>query len=232
MLGTSAGLFDVPLTAYMQHRSPPQQRGAILAACNFLTFAGMLLSAGVYYLLRAPSGAGGTPLFSARQIFLLAGLFTIPVFLYIVCLLPQASIRFLVWLASQTIYRVRVYGRENLPEHGGALLVANHVTWIDGVLLLDGLQPADPHGGSCGLHSSWPVRWLARMWGVIPIDAGRSNRYAIRCRRPAQALRDGELVCIFPEGAPHPHRPGAGLQAGPAVVGRGNRRARDSGLPR
>jgi acyl-[acyl-carrier-protein]-phospholipid O-acyltransferase/long-chain-fatty-acid--[acyl-carrier-protein] ligase len=72
LLGTSAGLFDIPLNAYMQHRSPPENRGRILAASNFLTFAGMLLSAGVYFVLRSPTGPGGSPLFSARQVFLLA----------------------------------------------------------------------------------------------------------------------------------------------------------------
>ena len=201
MLGVSAGLFDVPLSSYMQHRSPPESRGVILAASNFLTFAGMLLSAGLYYLLRAPVGPTEEPLLSAHQIFLLAGVATVPVFLYIVCLLPGASIRFVVWLASHTVYRVRVFGRQHLPERGGALLVCNHVTWIDGILLL--------------IASSRPLRIvvdrqyiegrlmrrLARLFGAIPIAPGRpAVRQALEATR--QALENGELVCIFPEGAP------------------------------
>jgi acyl-[acyl-carrier-protein]-phospholipid O-acyltransferase/long-chain-fatty-acid--[acyl-carrier-protein] ligase len=198
LLGISAGLFDIPLNAYMQHRSPAEQRGVILAASNFLTFAGMLLSAGVYYLVRLP-GADGLPRFSAREVFLLAGLFTIPVFLYIVFLLPQASIRFLVWLASKTAYRVRVYGHENLPERGGALLVCNHVTWIDGVLLLMASSRPIRMLAHADYISSWPIRWLARMWGVIPIEPGKQSvRHSLETAR--QALRDGALVCIFPEG--------------------------------
>jgi acyl-[acyl-carrier-protein]-phospholipid O-acyltransferase/long-chain-fatty-acid--[acyl-carrier-protein] ligase len=229
LLGTSAGLFDIPLNAYMQHRSPPQQRGVILAACNFLTFAGMLLSAGVYYLLRSPVGVEQTPLFSARQVFLLAGLFTIPVFLYIVCLLPQASIRFVVWLASKTAYRVRVYGHENLPERGGALLVCNHVTWIDGILLLMASSRPIRLLAHADYITSWPVRWLARLWGVIPITPGnKSVRHSLE--KAQQALRNGELVCIFP-GGPFPHGADAGIQAGIAVVGARDRRARNSGLP-
>lgn len=201
LLGTSAGLFDVPLSSYMQHRSPPEQRGAILAASNFLTFAGMLASAGVYYLLRSPIGAGEEPLFSARQVFLLAGLFTVPVFVYIVCLLPQASIRFMVWLASKTAYRIRVYGHENLPQRGGALLVSNHVSWIDGVLLLMTSSRPIRLLAHTDYLSSRPVRWLARLWGVIPITPGsQSVRHSLEVAR--QALRDGELVCIFPEGEP------------------------------
>ncbi|MCA9248748.1 MAG: MFS transporter, partial [Planctomycetales bacterium] len=134
MLGISAGLFDVPLAAYMQHHSPPESRGSILAASNFLTFAGMAVSAGAFAVLRSQQ-ADGEPLFSARQIFLLCGLFTIPVFIYIMWRIPYASIRFLVWLATHTVYRVRVFGKQQLPERGGALLVSNHVTWIDAALL-------------------------------------------------------------------------------------------------
>ncbi len=143
--------------------------------------------------------ATGLPLMSARQIFLLAGLFTVPVFLYIIFLIPQASVRFMVWLASKTVYRLNVYGLENLPERGGALLVANHVSWLDGILLL--------------LTSSRPVRVLAfggymrkpvvhglsKLAGVIPIDSGpKKVKRALDEARAA--LENGEIVGIFPEG--------------------------------
>ena len=91
--------------------------------------------------------ASNLPLLTSQQIFLVAGVMTVPVCCYIFFLIPQASIRFLVWLASCTVYRVKVYGRENLPATGGALLVPNHVSWIDGVLLL--------------LTSSRPIRMVA-----------------------------------------------------------------------
>lgn len=199
LLGISAGLFDVPLAAYMQHRSPPQQCGAILAACNFLTFAGMLLSAGLYFLLRAPLGGNTEPLFSAREVFLLAGIFTIPVFLYSVFLLPQASLRFFVWIASKTAYRVRVYGHENLPEQGGALLISNHVTWLDAVFLLMASSRPIRMLAHADYISGWPIRWLARLWGVIPITPG-SKTVRNSLEQARQALKQGELVCIFPEG--------------------------------
>ncbi|HRX80194.1 MAG TPA: MFS transporter, partial [Pirellulaceae bacterium] len=82
-LGFSAGLFDVPLSSYMQHRSRPEQRGAILAASNFLTFSGMLAMSFLYLGMRMPL-ANGEPLLSAPQIFLVGGLMTVPVFIYIV----------------------------------------------------------------------------------------------------------------------------------------------------
>jgi len=191
LLGISAGMFSVPLEAYMQYRSPRHCRGSILAASNFLTFLGMLLAAGVFAWVK--------PLLTARELFLAAGYFTVPVFIYVIWLLPQATLRFVVWMLSHTVYRVRIYGRENLPETGGALLVANHPTWLDGILLL--------------LASSRPVRMIAwapnvtawwsraacKLMGVIPIGPGpKSMRAALETAR--QAVLDGELVCIFAEG--------------------------------
>ena len=102
----------MPLEAYLQDRSPRESRGSILAASNFLTFSGVCLASLLFAVLRMPVGGepGGNRVrcSSPQQIFLFAGLFTIPVFFYIVFLIPQASIRFLAWLLSLTVYRVRV----------------------------------------------------------------------------------------------------------------------------
>lgn len=200
LIGCSAGLFDVPLAAYMQHHSPPQSRGSILAASNFLTFFGILLTAVLYYVLRAPLREDNLPLFSSRQIFLLSGLGTIPVFIYIVWLIPQASIRFLVWLASHTVYRIRVFGRENLPERGPALIVVNHVSWLDGGLMyLTSSRPIRIVAYAGNFETAWMKR-LARLFGVILIRSGpKSIRNALETAN--HALKNGELVCIFPEGA-------------------------------
>ncbi|HLA85874.1 MAG TPA: acyl-[ACP]--phospholipid O-acyltransferase [Thermoguttaceae bacterium] len=192
-LGLGAGLFGVPLEAFLQERSPDQSRGVVLAAANFLTFSGMLAASGIFWLLRDACAL------SARQIFLVAGLATLPVFVYIVWLLPDATIRFIVWLASRTIYRVKLVGIDNLPVRGGALLVANHVTWIDGVMLmLTSSRPVRMIAHADYVSGRW-TGWLARRLGVIPIHASRKSMVrAIRTAR--QALADGELVCIFPEG--------------------------------
>ncbi len=196
-LGISAGLFNVPLEAYMQHRSPRDSRGAILAANNFLTFVGVLISSGIYYVLRAP--VDGQPWLNSREIFLIFGVLTLFVLAYIVALLPQATMRFSVWLLSMLVYRIRIYGRENLPAEGGALLVPNHVSWLDGILLM--------------LTSSRPVRmvvwtgnftnpflqWLADLHRVIGISQ-RPKEIAAALKTAREALEAGELVCVFPEG--------------------------------
>jgi acyl-[acyl-carrier-protein]-phospholipid O-acyltransferase/long-chain-fatty-acid--[acyl-carrier-protein] ligase len=198
-LGVSAGLFDVPLESYLQHHSPPQSRGSVLAASNLLTFSGILGAAVLFAGMRAPL-RGAEPLLTSRQIFLLSGLLTVPVFLYIIWLIPQASIRFFVWLASKTVYRIRVYGHENLPERGGALLVANHVSWLDGpLMLLTSSRPVRVLAFAGNFQNRW-ARRMADLFGVILISP-QPKAVMVAMRTARQALRNGELVCIFPEGS-------------------------------
>jgi acyl-[acyl-carrier-protein]-phospholipid O-acyltransferase/long-chain-fatty-acid--[acyl-carrier-protein] ligase len=204
LLGTSAGLFSVPLEAYLQHRSPRESRGSIIAASNFLTFSGICLASLLFAVLRMPvNTANGdrAALYSPQDIFLIAGAMTIPVFFYIVILIPQASIRFVVWLLSHTIYRVRVFGRENLPREGGALLVPNHVSWVDGILLmLTSSRPIRMVAWAANLERRPWIRWLSNLFGAIPIDPLKPKMVVQALRSARDALNQGELVCIFPEG--------------------------------
>jgi acyl-[acyl-carrier-protein]-phospholipid O-acyltransferase/long-chain-fatty-acid--[acyl-carrier-protein] ligase len=203
LLGVSAGLFNVPLEAYLQDRSPRDSRGRLLAASNFLTFSGVCIASFLFAVLRTPvSSAGGMrPFFSPQQIFLLAGMFTIPVFFYIVLLIPQASIRFFAWLLSLTVYRLRVFGRENLPRNEGALLVPNHITWIDGILLmLISSRPVRMIAWAPNIEARPWIQWLANLFGAIPIDPLKPKKIVTALRMAREAIAKGELVCIFPEG--------------------------------
>jgi acyl-[acyl-carrier-protein]-phospholipid O-acyltransferase/long-chain-fatty-acid--[acyl-carrier-protein] ligase len=195
MLGLSSGLFDVPLAAFMQDRSPSEHRGSILAASNFLTFSGMLLAAGLYWLLSAPRALA----LNSREIFLLCGLATIPVLVYIVVLIPQATIKFLAWLITHSIYKIRVYQRDNIPEHGGAILVPNHISWLDGLLLITTSSREVRMLVDRDLLRNWWTHGLATIMGAIPIKSTpKAARRAIETAR--QAVNAGDLVCIFPEG--------------------------------
>ena len=193
MLGASAGLYNIPIQAFLQHRSPAKSLGSILAANNFLAFSAMLAAAGLFWLSSTVLELSG------RQIFLILGIGTVPVFVYVVWLLPGPTVRFLVWLLSHTVYRVRVRGRENLPGEGGALLVANHVSWLDGVLLvLYSPRPLRMIVFADYLDKWW-FRLFAKDLGAIPVQPGkRSVVQSIQTAR--EALQDGDLVCIFPEG--------------------------------
>jgi acyl-[acyl-carrier-protein]-phospholipid O-acyltransferase/long-chain-fatty-acid--[acyl-carrier-protein] ligase len=194
-LGLGAGLFNIPLEAYLQHHSEVKTRGIILAASNFIAFSFILLSAGLFYVMQKIWGM------SASEIFLVAGLGTIPVVVYIVRLLPHATIRFIVWLASHTFYRVRVFGRENLPEKGGALLVANHVSWLDGILLIITSSRPLRMIAYADYVNSGPIGWLARLFQVIPIKVSEGPKALVQSLRSArEAILNGELVCIFAEG--------------------------------
>ncbi|QGJ72405.1 AMP-dependent synthetase and ligase [Planctomycetales bacterium 10988] len=196
LLGTSAGLYEVPIAAFLQHRSPAKNRGSILAAVNFLTFGGMLIIAGLFYFLK------GYLQLEPGTIFLLAGLVTIPVLIYIVVILPFATARFLAWCAAHTIYQVKVTGRENIPETGGALLVANHVSWIDGVMLILSSSRPIRMIAHADYISSRPVKWLCKLLGVIPINPAKGPKAILGTLRKARkAIEEGELVCIFAEGA-------------------------------
>jgi acyl-[acyl-carrier-protein]-phospholipid O-acyltransferase / long-chain-fatty-acid--[acyl-carrier-protein] ligase len=197
-VGFSAGLFEVPLTAYLQHRSPKKSLGAILAATNSMTFVGMLVLNGAFMGLRMD--IGGEPLLSARGVFLIIGALTIPIAVYIVWLIPSVTIKFIVLTLSKTLYRVRLEGIENIPESGGALLVPNHVTWIDGILLLLASERPIRMVVFAGNFSGKIINMFGRTFGVIMITPGR--RSVVRSlATAAKALDNGELVCIFPEGA-------------------------------
>jgi acyl-[acyl-carrier-protein]-phospholipid O-acyltransferase / long-chain-fatty-acid--[acyl-carrier-protein] ligase len=194
-LGVSAGLFDIPLEAYLQLRSDPRVRGSILAANNFISYTCMLGAAGLFWLMQTQFH------WSASTIFLAAGLGTVPVAIYVVCLIPQATVRCVVWIISKLMYRLRVRGLENLPQTGGALLVANHVSWLDGVLLLlVSTRPIRMLAFS-DYVSGWWINWLATMWNVIPIRNTDGPKALIQSLRLAkEALIEGDLVCIFAEG--------------------------------
>ncbi|NUQ64895.1 MAG: MFS transporter [Pirellulales bacterium] len=193
VFGLAAGLYTVPLLAFLQYRSPERSRGAILAASNFLSFSGTLAASGLFWLLSTPAAMPGW------AIFLLAGCAMAPAVGVIGWLVFTPAVRVLVQLFVRTFYRVRVVGLENIPETGGALLVPNHVSWIDGVLLL----LASPRPVRMVAYSDYIggrlVGRLARDLGVIPIVPGRRSVVAsIEAAR--EALRQGDLVCVFPEG--------------------------------
>jgi len=193
ILGLGAGIYDVPLEAFLQHRSPEEHRGAILSASNFLTFFGTIVASLVFAAMTKWDLSG-------RTIFVLSGLCVLPVIVGTVCLIPVASARFVTWVLSKIFYRVRIEGLENIPSEGGGLLVANHVSWIDGVILLT-YSPRPIRMIAYANYVQGPgVGWLARKAGTIPIRPGRPRAVVEALRTAHDAIRDGELVCIFPEG--------------------------------
>ncbi|MFV0445301.1 MAG: acyl-[ACP]--phospholipid O-acyltransferase [Planctomycetaceae bacterium] len=196
LIGASAGLFDIPLEAYLQYKSDDANRGTILAGSNFVAFSAILVSCGLFGLMRGPLGM------TSAEIFMVAGLLTVPVAFYVFKLLPAAFVRFLMWLATHTLYRVRVSGEDQIPAKGGALLVANHISWMDGLLMLTSTSRMVRFLVYADYTQKPLLRWLANLFEVIPIKADGGARALVQSLQSArQAVEAGEVVCIFPEGA-------------------------------
>jgi acyl-[acyl-carrier-protein]-phospholipid O-acyltransferase/long-chain-fatty-acid--[acyl-carrier-protein] ligase len=195
MLGFSGGFFIVPIGALIQHRPPPEQRGGVIAAANWLSWVGAFLAAGADYLL-ASVGLVAPP-----GVFLIGAAITLAGTVYVVRLLPDALLRLLLWMLTNTLYRVRVLGRENLPEKGGALLVPNHLSRIDALLLI---ASTDRHIRFL-MDKEWYekqfIKPFAKMLRVIPISSQQRPRELLQALRVAgEAIRAGEVVCVFAEG--------------------------------
>jgi acyl-[acyl-carrier-protein]-phospholipid O-acyltransferase/long-chain-fatty-acid--[acyl-carrier-protein] ligase len=107
----------------------------------------------------------------------------------------------LLWLATHTIYRVDLRGRENIPAHGGALVVPNHASMVDAVLLIATTDRPIRFLMFRGSYDHWLVKPFAKIMGVIPIASDQGPREMLESLHAAtDALRAGEVVCIFPEG--------------------------------
>ena len=143
--------------------------------------------------------ASDLPLLSSRQLFLLMGLMTMPVFLYSSWRLAKYAMR-LLWLGMlKLVYRVRINGLENLPQDRGSVLIANHSTWLDGVIFLTAIPPTLRVLAWSGNFGNWVMKKWAKFCGIILISGGPKaiRKSFSECR---DAIDDGEMLGVFPEG--------------------------------
>ena len=195
LLSLFAGLYSVPMYALIQLRSQATHRARIIAANNILNalfmigsslIAGALLHAGL----------------SIPQIFLLTGLANAVVAFHIFLVVPEYLLRFVAWVLSRLVYRYKLAGDENIPTSGAAILVCNHVSFVDAVLLM----AASPRPIRFIMdHQIFKVPvlgWLFKLAKAIPIAPRAQDPLAYEAAFDAAALvlKDGDLLCIFPEG--------------------------------
>jgi acyl-[acyl-carrier-protein]-phospholipid O-acyltransferase/long-chain-fatty-acid--[acyl-carrier-protein] ligase len=193
-LGFFGGFYIVPLGALIQYRPDPTLKGAVLGSASTLSFAGVAVSAGVFYLLRQ---AGLT----APQIFMAGAAMTLAGTAYVVWLLPDSLLRMLLWMITNTIYRIRVEGRDNIPEKGGALFVCNHVSFVDALLLIASTDRLVRGIVFKDIYEHPLVKPFAKIMRAIPISAQQRPREMLKSLRAASdAIRNGEVVVIFAEG--------------------------------
>jgi acyl-[acyl-carrier-protein]-phospholipid O-acyltransferase/long-chain-fatty-acid--[acyl-carrier-protein] ligase len=194
-LGFSGGFFAVPLQALVQHRPEPSKKGGVIAAANLLSFVGIFFAAGAYFLLSS------TLHFSPGNIFLAGAVLTLGGTFYSLFLLPDSLVRLVLWLATHSIYRIRVEGRENVPERGGALFVSNHMSLVDALLLIGSTDRPIRFLIFKDIYDHPLIHPFARMLRAIPISPHLRPREMIRSLRSAsEAIGAGEVVCIFAEG--------------------------------
>ncbi len=195
LLGFFGGFFVVPVNALIQHRPDPDKKGGIIAAGNLLSFFGIFLASGLYYLLASPLKL------APPAIFLFGSILTLAATGYVLIILPDSFVRLLLWLLTHSLYRIRVEGRENMPAKGGALLVCNHLSFIDAVLLMASTDRPIRFIILKDFYDHPLVHPFARIMQAIPISSKLRPRELIRSLRTATtAIQMGEVVCIFAEG--------------------------------
>ena len=193
-LGICSALIFVSLNAILQWKSPPDRRGAVISLSNTCVFTGILLG--------SLSGGGLANLgLSTTDIFVATAGMTLAGMLYALWLLPDTFLRLILVLVTNTLYRLRIIGEQYVPSTGGALLVPNHVSFIDGFLLIASLDRPVRFVVDAQYAEIPIFKPVMKALGVIPISTHGGLRVILKALREAGAALDkGDVVCIFPEG--------------------------------
>ena len=196
MLGVFGGFYSVPLYALIQQRSSKQHLSRIIAANNIINSLLIVLAALVSIAV-LKSG------FSIPQLFLVIAALNIAVSIYIYSLLPEFLMRFIAWLVINIVYRIRPTGLENIPREGPAVVVCNHVSFMDPIIL----------GGSVARPMRFVMyykifqmpflNFIFKNAKAIPIASKQEDEELMNAAFEAvdAELAAGNVVCIFPEGA-------------------------------
>jgi len=191
--GFSSGFFLVPLFAYVQQMAGDDRRGRILASVGLLDSLAGLAASGLFWTLASESGFGWGP---TPQLLVLAGI-TVLMIVFALRHLPHDTLCTVMRSLGPLFYRVRSRGAEHIPA-GGALMICNHLSYVDAVVL----QIASPRplrffafGGDARTAT---VRFLLRAAGMIPLSPDKPLK---GIRQAVDAIKRGELVCVFPEGS-------------------------------
>ncbi|TDG09641.1 MFS transporter [Paraburkholderia guartelaensis] len=195
LLAMFGGFYSVPLYALIQSRSAPSHRARIIAANNILNSLFMIVSA---LMAMALTSAGvGIP-----GIFLTTALLNIVVAAYIYTLVPEFLLRFVAWVLVHTVYRVRLVHTERIPAEGAAVLVCNHVSYVDAIVIMAESPRPIRFVMDQQIFRSPFFGWVFRHAKAIPIAPAHEDPAALAAAYDAcaAALAEGDVVCIFPEG--------------------------------
>jgi 1-acyl-sn-glycerol-3-phosphate acyltransferase len=195
MMAMFAGFFSVPLYAMMQARSEPAYRARIIAANNILNAVFMVVAS----IMSAALLKSGLTL---PQLYLVVGIMNAVVALYIFLLIPEFLMRFLVWILIHTFYRVKEDGQHHIPDEGPALLVCNHVSFVDALVIGGCVRRPVRFVMDHRIFKIPVLNFVFRTAGTIPIAPAKEDPIMLEraYERIDEYLKAGEVVCIFPEG--------------------------------
>jgi len=195
LLGVFGGFFIVPLFALIQTRCDPQHVSRTIAGTNILNALFMVAAAGLAVLLIKQG-------FTIPEMFLTTALLNAVVAIYIFSLVPEFLMRFLAWLLIHTIHRVSTVDTDRIPEEGAAVLVCNHVSYVDAIVIMAASPRPIRFVMDHRIFRTPLLGFIFRTAKAIPIAPARENPWLMEKAFVdiAQALHEGELVCIFPEG--------------------------------
>jgi acyl-[acyl-carrier-protein]-phospholipid O-acyltransferase/long-chain-fatty-acid--[acyl-carrier-protein] ligase len=193
-IGASAGFFAVPINAIIQHNPNPDQKGGVIGTASLLSWVGILIGAAFYLGLEWIG-------LNNAMIFLAGGVLSLIATVYTLVLMPDALLRMILWLLVHSFYRLRTKGHDNIPKNSGALIVCNHLSFIDALVLTASSERPIRFLMFKDFYDHPAIRPFAKLSGAIPISSELRPREMIRSLRAAgDAISAGELVCIFAEG--------------------------------
>ncbi len=188
--GAGGAVFLVPVNAFVQDHPPAEIRGTVISVSNFFNNAGGILAV-LLQLVMAISGM------SVQMQFFLMGSLTLVIAVGAIKEWMAEFLRALVLPLVRLIYRIRVIGGDRIPEQGGVLLLPNHVTWADSFFISAACRRPVRFVMYDGFSKMRLVGWFTRVFDVVPISATRAKD---AIRTVADALEQGGVVCLFPEG--------------------------------
>ncbi|WP_371234079.1 MFS transporter [Pseudomonas sp. QE6] len=195
-IGIFGGFYIVPLYALIQARTEEDKRARVIAANNILNALFMVVAAIVSILLLSVAKL------SIPELFLVLSLMNVAVNVYIFKIVPEFTMRFLVWLLTHSMYRVDHRNLEAIPDEGPVVLVCNHVSFVDALLIAGSVRRPVRFVMYYKIFRIPVLNFIFRTAGAVPI-AGRNEdaeTYEKAFAKVAEYLREGEVVCIFPEG--------------------------------
>ncbi len=195
LLGAFGGFYSVPLYALIQHRTDRQHLSRVIAANNIINALFMVAAAALAFGVLA-SGL------TIPQFYLILALLNVIVAIYIFTLLPEFLMRFLVWILVSILYRVRPSGLENIPVKGPAVLVCNHVSFVDALLVGGSIRRPIRFVMYYKIFQIPLLRFIFKTAKAIPIASAKENVDLLKnaFEQIDDELAAGHVVCIFPEG--------------------------------